>query len=89
MAMRRNPGRECGAGEGECSAVPGFVIGTSFDILQTQVTAGVDSDGEPWDYARMRAAVAFAREQRRGGWCWRRIGRSRETTRSARRCAAG
>src|SRR5262245_1721270 len=54
-------GPDSAGGAGERGAVRGFVIGTVFDISQTKITAGADADGEPWDYARMRAAVAYAR----------------------------
>jgi hypothetical protein len=50
------PDSAAGAGEGERSAVRGFVIGTVFDISQTAVSKGADAGGEPWDYTAMRAA---------------------------------
>jgi uncharacterized protein (TIGR02996 family) len=59
-------GPEPADGAGERGAVRGFVIGTVFDISQTKATAGADEDGEPWDYARVRAAVAYARAHPEG-----------------------
>ena len=66
-----------------------FVIGTVFDISQTTTSAGKDVDGEPWDYTRMRAAVAYAREHPGGGRSRSGIGRTRATRRSASRYATG
>ena len=59
-------GPESADGAGERGAVRGFVIGTVFDVSQTEITKGRDEAEEPWDYTAARAAVAFAEQHPEG-----------------------